>query len=553
MGLRDYFNFDGEAFSAVQDLTSSISQLFDGTNEFNGLGHEGVAYSSLGGTSTGHLRGDEKPTSSVSGQDFGLSTVFNESMTFLRWAGSLDQTSKELLNWNRIATAEIHIVHKVAQFVQYLQRLEEAGAGAGAGAGSLTRGVFGYSSALELAEKGYKCTPLEALQQEAIKRTIKMDICSEVEWYKLLHLSIPDVSNFVDVGSNKGYLSSLFLSLWGGGNLGVTPISIYETARSRKTWVASRNPGGYCRDGFNYGIPFTCGSAQRDPVTGSCKLDRSAEVEIASIEGSSYLVGAMNTMIGSAYAHPRVRSGDVWKYYHYGGSDQKGVAYFTKQSADKNAGFEGGHLSSSPSDTMEAVNMTDVDSFLKDHNKFRKSGRGLEVLKIDAEGHDNKVIVGASEAIVESVKFFSFEGGKGITLSKAMLEQFDSLSYSCYSTSRAGLFKWSGGCMLDKYMGNDKASDKGNVFCVNRKRAPMAALLYDALSFPLMNQMHKLTHGAKTVEDLHPQPTATSHATADPYNPKSYSDTQFAMSEFAKVFTNIKPWCNPWPLCVSKI
>jgi hypothetical protein len=39
------------------------------------------------------------------------------------------------------------------------------------------------------------------------------------------------------------------------------------------------------------------------------------------------------------------------------------------------------------------------------------------------------------------VKLFTFEGGKGVVLSKEMLQQFDELGFSCYSTSRAGLFK----------------------------------------------------------------------------------------------------------------
>jgi hypothetical protein len=46
--------------------------------------------------------------------------------------------------------------------------------------------------------------------------------------------------------------------------------------------------------------------------------------------------------------------------------------------------------------------------------------------------------------------------------------------------------------MLDKYMGGFKASDKGNVFCVSRSRAPRAALLFDALAFPLLQQMTKV-------------------------------------------------------------
>lgn len=50
-----------------------------------------------------------------------------------------------------------------------------------------------------------------------------MDICSEVEWYKVVQLAWPGATSFLDVGANKGYLGSLFAGLWGGGGLGISP------------------------------------------------------------------------------------------------------------------------------------------------------------------------------------------------------------------------------------------------------------------------------------------------------------------------------------------
>ena len=41
----------------------------------------------------------------------------------------------------------------------------------------------------------------------------------------------------------------------------------------------------------------------------------------------------------------------------------------------------------------------------------------------------------------ESIGVFTFEGGKGVSLTKGMLKMYDDLGFSCYSTSRAGLFK----------------------------------------------------------------------------------------------------------------
>jgi hypothetical protein len=45
--------------------------------------------------------------------------------------------------------------------------------------------------------------------------------------YKLAQLAYPSASTILDVGGNKGYLGSLFLSLWGGGGYGVSPAALY--------------------------------------------------------------------------------------------------------------------------------------------------------------------------------------------------------------------------------------------------------------------------------------------------------------------------------------
>lgn len=74
-----------------------------------------------------------------------------------------------------------------------------------------------------------------------------MDICSEVEWYKLAHLAWPSATHIIDVGANKGYLGSLFLALWGGNGLGLSPAVIFDHATRLNTWKNSRNPAGYCK------------------------------------------------------------------------------------------------------------------------------------------------------------------------------------------------------------------------------------------------------------------------------------------------------------------
>lgn len=154
-----------------------------------------------------------------------------------------------------------------------------------------------------------------------------------------------------------------------------------------------------------------------------------------------------------------------------------------------------------------------------------------------------QVLVGAQEAMRTSLGMFTFEGGRGVTLSKDMLDEYDALGFSCYSTSRAGLFKWSGGCMKEQYMGPFQSKDKGNIFCVSRRRAPIVALAYDILSFPMLIETYLESDKAdanarkKLVTDIQSAEAAES----------------ITPSDLLPIYVNIKPFCSPWPSCVNKV
>jgi hypothetical protein len=154
-----------------------------------------------------------------------------------------------------------------------------------------------------------------------------------------------------------------------------------------------------------------------------------------------------------------------------------------------------------------------------------------------------KVLVGAKDAMRSSLGMFTFEGGKGITLSREMLADYDALGFSCYSTSRAGLFKWSGGCMKEQYMGPFSSKDKGNIFCVNRQRAPMAALAYDILSFPALIETYLDSEGVS--------PSARKKLVTDIQ--LAEASESIAPSDLVPIYVNIKPFCAPWPACVNKV
>ena len=427
-----------------------------------------------------------------------------------------------IIRWDLISNSEVHILNKLITYLKVIVNINDKSS---------------YSHIVDLARRGHQCTPIQALQQAQISRFISMDICSEIEWYKVAQLAWPEATNFVDIGANKGYLGALFVSLWGGGDIGISPIEIYNIAKRLNVWSTSRNQGGYCQDGYNYGVSLTCPSTGtsysgdgdrggdgsvdseidldviRDKQTGQCKVANSA-IRVTSIDGSSYLAQTLNNIIRHEIPinnhNIKLVNGELWQYLNYAVSDEVGIAKFTKQDKDHNPGFEGGGMVNMylPSVTMkskrsswiEEVNMTTVDHFLSTQRLQLKNDTTtdkvtmIDILKIDTEGDDNKVLLGARKALTKDlVGMFTFEGGKGVIFSKSMIKEYDNLGYSCYSTSRAGLFKWNSGCMLDKFMGSFRAKDKGNIFCVSRVKAPMVALAYDILSFPLLIESYNIS------------------------------------------------------------
>ncbi len=171
----------------------------------------------------------------------------------------------------------------------------------------------------------------------------------------------------------------------------MSPVSIFNLSNKLKSWKDSRNPAGYCKDGYSYGIPLYCPPGKRDEASDGRCDEINGDVRIVSIDGSSYLQETLSGMIASADLTPKWDiTRRMWRYLNFAMSDQRGTVRFTKQSRDRNAGFEGGSIRASGAEddsTTEAVNMTSVDLFMSDNGMTR-----LDLLKIDTEGNDNKVI-----------------------------------------------------------------------------------------------------------------------------------------------------------------
>ena len=508
--------------------------------------------------------------------------IWNETFAFrervenaLKWAVS----DTKHIDWSLIGKGEIHILYKLKKYLQHLMedyRTPEM----------MKLRLYG----------GMQCSESHATYQEEVLKTVNMDICSEIEWYKVAQLALPSARTFMDIGANKGYLASLFISLWGGGGIGINPRKVFDSAKELNLWKGSRNPAGFCKDGNNHGIALYCSSRRFD--NGSC-MDQNLNIKVYSVDGSSTITEQMNGLIrkllpnvmiddklitissekdsnfvNSTISTPpiftkasiadddtlpikfkpstidylvnknnenmnrilkytgykikekeeRINT-DIWSYWNYAMSDKLGKATFTKQGKDEKVGpgFEGGKINAKPSGVhnVEEVNMTTVDDLLK-----LKDIKSLDILKIDAEGHDNKVITGAMEVIEKKILMFVFEGYGW--LSGEMISTFDDLGYSCYSSSKAGLYKWNANCLADDII--LKKKEKGNVFCASRIRAPMIALSFDGLSFPGM--LDEIRRG-REMDGM----------------TENYSEAVAKDEELGKSFVSWKSFCKEWPHC----
>lgn len=408
--------------------------------------------------------------------------------------------SADVLKWDYIANNEVHIMLKLVRYLRNLQKMSD-------------------NAIAKLVEGGYQCSTTHPYQQESISRQVEMSICSEVEWYKTAQLTFPEAKTIIDVGGNKGYLGSLFVSLWGGGGYSVSPSTLSSIFIADKVWV--RNPYGFCRDGMNHGLPMHCASqftsSPQFKEQGICNFKREG-VTVISFDGSSYLCNTLNEVIRQKLSDPLVRTGSLWKYVHSAAGEKLGTVAFTMQSKESRSGFEGGKMRAAHAPGTELVNLTTIDYYANQH------GLKVDVLKIDAEGADGQVIKGALGSIYSTVGLVTFEGyGKG-SLTENMIGDFDAHGFSCYSTSLAGLFKWNGGCM----QGSKRRATKGNIFCASRERAPLLSLAYDALSFPAMIDSEAALPGS------------------------AFNASSLEIADLSRSFIRVKALCQPYPTCIKE-
>lgn len=254
-----------------------------------------------------------------------------------------------------------------------------------------------------------------------------------------------------------------------------------------------------------------------------------------------------------------------WQYFHNAVSSKEGKAYFTKQTEEVNPGYEGGSIQSmkrEAAEDTEEVNVITVDTFMA-RNKLTH----LDILKIDTEGNDHEVLAGATKAVTEQTGLFTFEATV-VSLNKAKTDYYHSLNYSCYSTTRAGLFKWNQNCMKDSYYSSSSSKensshgkrDRGNIFCIHRYRAPLTALAFEILSFPsmidflfLQEQEGRLSSSLLSSSNINME-ELRKVLFDRMYKKEESNELQLPLkvnsSLLVPLYINIYGFCKPWPSCL---
>ena len=254
------------------------------------------------------------------------------------------QRDNSILSANRIAPGEAHIVFKIHRALKALLQQSSP------------------SEITGLMANGYQCSAHGREQQDLLRNRISMGLCSEIEWYKVAALAAPHLRTIVDVGSNKGLMSALFISLWGGGDaIGITPRRVYDIAAEHGFVMPSedgvRASSGFCKYGNNLGTPLLCSKANRDPVALTChRRGSKGDLHLYSFDGASEIAALTRsvqaTLSGGPVDSPAVKVGQgvYWEHHHTAIGSETYVANFTLPSTNagnddtqytQSRGFEG--------------------------------------------------------------------------------------------------------------------------------------------------------------------------------------------------------------------
>lgn len=263
--------------------------------------------------------------------------------------------------------------------------------------------------------------------------------CGANEWMdKYQALSPKGPKTFIDIGCNKGYTSAKMFGLW-APETGFKP-----------TTLQKRRPEVLCG---------TCGDCE-ESVTST--VDQSGGgLTVFCVEPS--LHNFANLVLTREKFFVKNKQSVQWYVVNAAMSNDTGLVQFPRDCVDELCSLDGQSDGAKPKNHDYVALMT-VDYFLKKYGI-----PAVDILKIDTEGFDATVIMGAMESIAKGlVGVISFEYHEvGVWREYSLhdiVEKLEGMDYVCYFDGKPSLARMTG-CWDDAY----EMYSWSNVVCVPRR------------------------------------------------------------------------------------
>mmetsp|Transcript_59322 Transcript_59322/g.111965 ORF Transcript_59322/g.111965 Transcript_59322/m.111965 type:complete len:404 (-) Transcript_59322:45-1256(-) len=335
-----------------------------------------------------------------------------------------------------------------------------------------------------------------------IGKRIGGQICHFHRYWGLIRMHFPDVATVVDVGANKGLVSSHIISLW-RPDLRVLPEKLVPHF---KAYFAehniSTNPCGPC----------TCPPVKEHVAGPYPERSPGVGFEVHSLEPSRNLAGLSRRLAIEHF----VNASALWTWHPVALSDAPGhVMFDTKWGEGSKLLLDGKHSSLNETAASKVWNtlhhtpgtpeyvrvaVSTVDRFAARHHLD-----SIDILKIDAEGVDLKVLVGAGLLFeARKVKLVvwempvgpfpvSFPSASGVAHQVGSYRELVAFlsavaGMECYMPLEFGVVLSLRYWHADLQGRGHGRLDRGNMLCVSRQHLPALIVALDRRSLALLSE-----------------------------------------------------------------
>ena len=325
--------------------------------------------------------------------------------------------------------------------------------------------------------------------------------CPNDLFLQLAQREFPCATTFLDIGGNKGYTAVELLASW-APRAGVSPSSWWRAHvndSSLPQWSDELRKGR--RIGWRCGSCHECLS-KTSPKRG-CGNSWSPGVRIHSFDGSpTHVRVARRVWLERFATSARAGASAEWDYVHAAVADVGGgFVKFSDVSSELGSIVATDKAAAKGALTKTVlVPVTTVDAHVHAHEL------AVDVLKIDTEGYDGLVLLGANETLAQpSLKLVFFEYAvappwfeRRDTFARALaaLEQNE---FECYLVGKLARTVRLTGCNDPRWDLFHRRSllrlvantGNTNVFCPSRRNAPGLVNAYDDLSVANVDFSHE--------------------------------------------------------------